>query len=158
VRSTCRAAVVLAGLAAGCSEVMSELMTTELFKLHTWTEVPAGQSEVKAKVGDVLRLPLGPGSAQSQLGWMRVTVNWKPVEHPDYVPGEETSSLDFHAQKPGVFRVEVRRAVVPRIGVQDPDAAEDEKSSQDQPAAETPSSPNADPIWTPRVWMITVSK
>jgi hypothetical protein len=159
----CRAAVALAGLVSGCSEMMTALTPPpEVFKVDTPTSVPVGQSDVQAKVGDVLRLPLGPGTNTAQLGWMKVTINAKPQEYPEFEAGEEASSLVFRAQQPGQYRVEVHREVVRRIDGVDAESSEEsskeEKSLTDPIGPDTTFTLNADPKWTPRVWNITVVK
>ncbi len=159
MRSTCPVVIALAGLLGGCSENMSALMPpSQVFSLDTWSRVPEGQREVRAKVGDVLYLPLGTGTDRSQLGWMKVSVNWKPVDVPEWDAGEETSSYVFRAQQPGEYRVEIRREVVRRKDGDDANPDEDPKGLLDPPGPSTTYTRNADPKWPPRVWTITVTE
>lgn len=159
MRSTCLAAVALAGVVAGCSEKVSWLMpASQLFSLNTWTTVPEGQYDVRARVGDVLHLPLGPGTGRSQVCWLKVRVNWKPVDPPEMESGEETSSYVFRAQQPGQYRVDVRREVVRRKDGDDAEPDEDPKGLLDPPGPSTTFTRSADPKWTPRVWNITVTE
>lgn len=158
MRSTCLVVLALAGVVAGCSDMAALMSPAQLFSLNTWTDVPAGQYEVRARVGEVLHLPLGPGTDRSQLGWMKVAVNWKPVGQPDFAPGDEVSSYVFRADKPGEYRVEVRREIVRRKDPDEPESEEDSKSLTDAPGPGTVFTRNADPKWPPRVWKITVTE
>ncbi len=158
MRSTCLAAVVLAGVAAGCSSQELAALPRQVFSLNTWTAVPEGQYDVQARVGEVLHLPLGPGTGWSELGWMKVSVNSKPVNPPDWAGGDEASSYIFRAEQPGQYRVEIRREVVRRNDGDEADADGEPKSLLDPPGPETTFTRGPDPKWPPRVWNITVAE
>jgi hypothetical protein len=159
VRSTCLTAVVLAGVAAGCSsQELAALLPRQIFSLNTWTRVPEGQYDVQAKVGEVLYLPLGPGTDRSQLGWMKVSVNRKPVDPPDFDIGEEASSYIFRAEQPGEYQVEIRREVVRRTDGDEADADGKPKSLTDPVGPDTTFTRSADPKWPPRIWYIKVTE
>jgi hypothetical protein len=140
-------AAALAGLAAGCTEEWSALKPpSELIKLDTWTNVPEDQHDVRGRVGDVLHLSLGKGMDRSQLGWLRVIVNTKGQECPEFDTSAEPICYVFRAAQPGQYRLEVRREIVAQTN---PD---------DNPEAEPEPPRRLDRSWPPRVWNITITE
>jgi hypothetical protein len=147
-------AAALAGLSAGCTEAVSALMPpAEWIKLDTWTTVPDGQRDVRGRVGDVFHLPLGPAMDRSLLGWLKVSINTRPQECPEFHTASEGTSYVFRAQRAGVYHLEVRRETVRRD-----DSAEPGAAAPEPPAPGTPPPRRDDPSWPPRVWDVTISE
>jgi hypothetical protein len=109
------AAVVLAGLwlLPGCSGWGFFLEPPPLFiGIETWTDVPAGKTEVTAKAGDVLHFPLGPGAvgARHKLPiQFDVTVNGEHPADPQYLVTLAAVTFVFRAQQPGEYHIVVTR-------------------------------------------------
>jgi hypothetical protein len=109
VRACLVTLAALAGLVAGCTEFAFVLRPPPQFVgVTTWTEVPEGQQDVKAKVGDVLHLPLGPTwGARGGLPFLyTVTVNDEAPQHPVYCTSAARTSFVFDARKAGEYQVE----------------------------------------------------
>jgi hypothetical protein len=92
--------------------------STLLPKLERWTDVPDGQKEVNAKVGDVLHLPIIRAESignMAQEVWL-VSVNGVALEPASYFTEAKQTSIVFKAEKPGEYKVEVcaRGAIPPR--------------------------------------------
>jgi hypothetical protein len=109
------AAAVLAGLLPGCAGWAFVLQPPPQFLgVETWTDVPEGQGAVAAKVGDVLHLPLGPatGGPDHRLPVLfDVTVNGEAPKKPAYLVSLAAVTYAFRAERPGRYRVEVRRTL-----------------------------------------------
>jgi hypothetical protein len=98
----------LVGLSAGCTEFAFVLRPPpQCVGVATWVTVPEGQQEVRAKVGDVLHLPLGScwGSKQTMYA---VTVNGETPQHPVYCMSVTTNAFVFDAREAGAYEVESR--------------------------------------------------
>ncbi len=101
------ALAVLVATSVGCTGWAFVLNppTGHLIDLETWTDVPDMQENVKAKVGDVLHLPLGPKTPGGPSA-CPVTVNGASREMPEYSVSLKTISYIFRAEQAGEFRVE----------------------------------------------------
>jgi hypothetical protein len=96
----------LAGLAAGCTEFAFVLRPPPQFVgVATWTVVPEDQQDVRAKVGDVLHLPLGSAWG-TQPTLYAVTVNGEAPHKPVYCNSLTTNSFVFEAREAGEYEVE----------------------------------------------------
>jgi hypothetical protein len=105
-----------AGMASGCSELAPELrLPPAVFKLDTWTDVPDGQAEVEAKVGDVLHLPLGAGADCPPLSSLKARVNDRAQDQPEFYTGGKVPCYVFRAAKAGRYRVEIGHDLVRRV-------------------------------------------
>ena len=103
------AAAALAGWLAGCTEFAFVLRPPPQFiGVATWTQVPEGQDEVQAKVGDVLHLPLGPtwGGRGGLPFVYQVTVDGEAPEHPIYCTSSDKTCYVFDAVQAGEYQVE----------------------------------------------------
>lgn len=101
------ALAVLVATSVGCTGWAFVLNppSGRLIDLAMWTDVPETQDNVKAKVGDVLHLPLGPKSPGGPTA-CTVTVNGTSPERPEYSVSLKTVSYIFRAEQAGEFRVE----------------------------------------------------
>jgi hypothetical protein len=139
---------VVAGLASGCLEPATLLPApTEILKLETWKTLPDGQQIVEGKVSDVFHLPLGPASDRSQLVWLKVMINGKTVESPEYYTSSKVMCYVFRARQAGKYHVEVHREFVKR----------DETALPGTPLVATPPPRTEDASWPARVWEITIA-
>jgi hypothetical protein len=110
----------LALIAAGCTGFAFVLQPPPKFiELETWTDVPQRQKEVKAKVGEVLHLPVGPASEHLRPSLLMVSINGKAPECPEFYQSSKTDSYVFRAEKAGVYNVEVGPALVTGEGESD---------------------------------------
>jgi hypothetical protein len=140
------AAAALAAASAGCMGAAAVLPPArEVFQLETWTNVPQGHDEARAKVGEVLHLPLGPAADLPPLVYLRVEINGKPVEFPEFHTSLKSAAYVFRARQPGHYRVEVHRD----FGLGKPRA--DSSAARDDAPKDTSSS------WPPRVWEVIIS-
>jgi hypothetical protein len=146
-------AAALAGLAAGCTEEWNTLKPSlnslkpppGLIKLDTWTTVPEGQRDIQGRVGDVFHLSLGKAMDRTQLGWLRVVVNSRVQENPEF-DGDEPSSYVFRAERAGHYRLEIRREVAGK------------NDQEEHPEAEPEPPRKVDSTWPPRFWNITITE
>jgi hypothetical protein len=109
VRFRFAALAALTGLVAGCTGFAFVLAPPPQFVgVETWTEVPADQKEVPARVGDRLHLPLGPTlGARGGLPFLySVTVNDKTAEDETYCEWAAQTWYVFKAVRAGEYRVE----------------------------------------------------
>jgi hypothetical protein len=98
----------LAGQTSGCTGFAFVLQPPPKFlELETWTDVPEGQVDCKAKVGEVLHLPLGPAMEYPGL-YCKVRINGKAPEVPFFSISSRTTSYVFSAQQAGTYRVEIK--------------------------------------------------
>jgi hypothetical protein len=151
VRTAILAAATLAGASAGCIDATVLPPARDIFQLETWTTVPPDRDEVRAKVGEVLHLPLGSPTDTPALVYLRVEINRKLVDYPEFHSTAKTVSYVFRARQPGRYRVEVHRD----FAIRDPAGAADKPSSDAPPKPE----PGKDdrPSWPPRAWEVIVS-
>jgi hypothetical protein len=109
------AAAALVGLLPGCAEWAFVFRPPPQFiGVESWTTVPAGREDVTARVGDVLHLPLGPatgGADHWQPIYFDVTVNGEAPKDPSYLVALSAVTYVFRAERPGQYRVEVRRTL-----------------------------------------------
>jgi hypothetical protein len=109
VRLRLAALAALTGLVAGCTGFAFVLAPPPQFVgVETWTEVPAEQKEVRARVGDRLYLPLGPTlGARGGLPFLyTVTVNDQTPEDATYCEWAAQTWYVFKAAGAGAYRVE----------------------------------------------------
>jgi hypothetical protein len=98
----------LAGLAAGCTEFAFVARPPPQFVgVAMWTAVPEGQRDVRAKVGDVLHLPLG-SAWDTRRTLYAVTVNGETPHNPVYCNSLTTNSFVYEARAAGEYEVECR--------------------------------------------------
>ncbi len=100
------AVAALIGTAVGCTGWAFVLNSPSgnFLEVATWTDVPVGQVEVTAQVGDVLHLPLGP-KGDGPVACV-VRVNGVSPELPSYSISWKTISYIYRAEKVGRFHVE----------------------------------------------------
>jgi hypothetical protein len=75
------------------------------------------QKEVKAKIGEVLHLPIIPVESWDNIAdevWI-VRVNGTRLEHPTYFNSYRQTSVVFKAEKAGEYKVEVDARAAPPI-------------------------------------------
>jgi hypothetical protein len=144
----------LAGLLAGCMDATALLVPArDVLRLETWKTVPEGQQEVAGKVGAVFHLPLGPATDIPALVWLRVSVNDKPVEGPEFYTSSKTTCYVFRAQHAGHYRVEVHRDFVLK------DQDKSKKPAANEPdKSETASAHKEASSWATRTWDITIAE
>ncbi len=108
MRILCVAVAVLAGLAAGCTEfAFVRRPFPQMIGYETWRDVPEDLEVVRAKVGDVLHLPLGPMRDHGDLPIpYTVSINGKAPGDPVLFDSGNKTSYVFFADKPGKFDVE----------------------------------------------------
>jgi hypothetical protein len=98
----------LAGLAAGCTDFAFVVRPPPQFVgVATWTVVPEGQREVRARVGEVLHLPIGPAQSRRPTLYA-VTVNGEAPRHPVYCNSLTATSFVFDTREAGQYEVECR--------------------------------------------------
>jgi hypothetical protein len=117
VRTRLLAVAVLAGLAAGCIQFAFVREPSPPFiGVTMWTDVPEGQSKVKARVGDTLHLPLGSplGGRGGLPAIYRVKVNDEDIEEPTYCDVGDKVWYVFKATEAGEFEVETEEALTGR--------------------------------------------
>jgi hypothetical protein len=147
VRLAILAAAALAGASAGCLDPTAVLPPArEILRLETWTTVPAGKDEVRAKVGDVLHLPLGAPADTPALVYLRVEINRKLVDYPEFHTAGKTVSYVFRAQAPGRYHVEVHRDFA--LGTS--------TSTPSDPATKPEAKKDDHPSWPPRAWDVII--
>jgi hypothetical protein len=109
VRFRFAALAALTGMVAGCTGFAFVVaLPPQFVGVETWTEVPADQEKVQAKVGDRLHLPLGPTlGARGGLPFLyTVTVNDKTPEDATYYEWAAKTWYVFKAVQAGEYRVE----------------------------------------------------
>jgi hypothetical protein len=109
VRFRFAALAALTGLAVGCTNFAFVLLPPPQFVgVETWTEVPADQEKVQARVGDRLHLPLGPtlGGRGGLPFLYTVTVNDQTPKNPTYCEWAAKTWYVFKAVQAGEYRIE----------------------------------------------------
>jgi hypothetical protein len=139
---------------AGCTDATALLVPPrDVFQLETWKTVPEGQQELHGRVGAVFHLPLGPAADLPALVWLRVSVNDKPVECPEFYRSAHTTCYVFRGERAGHYRVEVHRDFALR------DESDAKKTSTPEAGkSEAASARKETSSWPPRSWEITISE
>jgi hypothetical protein len=119
---------------------------SDIFALDTWTTIPDGQTELVGHVGDIFHLPLGRSADSSGLVWLRVTVNGKPLDVPEYHTSTTGTYYVFRAKEAGRYQVQVARETYKRDYVAPPGTPDG-----------TPPPRLQDSSWAPRSWQITIT-
>jgi hypothetical protein len=141
------AVALSAALVAGCLDPAQLLPgPAEIFALETWKRVPDDQTDIVGHVGDVLHLPLGPASDRQELVWLRVSVNDKPQDVPEYHVSTTGSYYVFRATHAGRYYVEVCRETYKRDYVAPPGTPEGTLPPRLR-----------DSTWPRRSWQITIN-
>jgi hypothetical protein len=154
VRLPIIAGAALAGLLAGCMDTTLFLVPAQdVFKLETWKTVPEGQQEVRGRVGAVFHLPLGPATDIPALVWLRVSINDKPVECPEFHTSSKTTCYVFRGARAGHYRVEIHRDFV----IRDDSTAKKTATPEPDKSDTAPARKNAS-SWPARTWDITISE
>jgi hypothetical protein len=97
-------------VAAGCTEFAFVLRPPpQCIGVDVWTNVPEGQENVRARIGEVLHLPLGPSTHLDGLPTLYgVSINDVAVDKPECLSSSKTTTYIFRCFKPGDFHVEGR--------------------------------------------------